>query len=375
MYKSLFVVLCLLIISCEPNSEADYIDLYVGTYTEKLGHVDGNAKGISSFIFNEKTGKLIDKGIKVETQNPSFIAIHPSNKFIYAVSEKGGIGELNLGSVIAFRRNEETGELIKINEVASGGKYPCYISVSADGNYLFTANYGGGLAMHIIHEDGRLGTKYFSLKHKGKGVHPRQETSHIHMAQVVGEFVWVTDLGTDAITIYRIDRIANELKLHQEIKLPSGSGPRHLTVSQNRKNVYIVNELNSSINLLKKNDRQQWIVDKTYELREEEFRGYADVHLSPNNRFLYVSSRAEFNSICVYAVNEKSGELAFVEETKTGGQTPRNFVISPNGRFLLTANQDSRNVSVLEVDQQTGKLTLQNTKKTKTPVCLKFLLK
>lgn len=373
----LIVLISGLLGACSSNKKTDenkdIMNLYVGTYTQKLGHVDGNAKGILKCSFDQESGKLSKPNLVTETENPSFITPHPNGKFVFAVNEKGGEREHDMGTVVAFSTNEN-GNLEKINEAPSGGKYPCHISVSDDGNYLFTANYGGGLAMHIIHENGRLGKSYWSVKHKGNGPNARQESSHIHMAQAMDSLVWVNDLGTDLVTVYSIDKVANALKKKQQITLAPGTGPRHLCATKNKELVFVVGELNSTVSVLRGNATQGWQLIKSFSTLKSGATDGAcgDIHLGTNERYLYVSNRGVHNSISIFEIDKKNASLALLQEIPVEGKTPRNFVISPNGKYMLVANQDSRNIVVYKVNSETGLLSKHKSVKVDTPVCLKF---
>ncbi|AHM63254.1 6-phosphogluconolactonase [Flammeovirgaceae bacterium 311] len=355
--------------------------LLVGTYTRKEGHVDGKADGIYLYEFDLETGSLTHLSTSPPIVNPSYLTIHPTNDWVYAVSETGGEGPKEFGSVQAFRLNREAQQLSAINAVSSEGKYPCYISTDPSGRFAMVANYGGGISLLPIESDGSLQEATVSIQHQGKGPTPRQESSHAHMI-VPGpreHFIYAVDLGTDKIYTYTLDALREQLTATGETAtLEPGSGPRHLSFHPVNDWAYVVNELSGTITAFKVDSVSGALENfQTISTIPEGISGQAgcaDIHIHPSGQFLYASNRGDMNNIAMYEINQSSGVLRLMGHQPTFGLTPRNFVIHPNGEFLLVANQDSGNVVTFRIDQNTGLLqeTGINTE-IPTPVCLKFV--
>ena len=353
----------------------------IGTYTQKEGHVDGKADGIYLYEFDVETGGLERVSTSPPIVNPSYLTVHPTNDWVYAVSETGGSGEKEFGTVQSFRLNRKNKSLTAINTVSSQGKFPCYVSVDPSGKFAMVANYGGGIALLPIESNGALQEASSTVYHSGKGPTPRQEAPHAHMI-VPGpdeEYIYAVDLGTDMVYSYTIDEASKKfVAAGKAATMQPGAGPRHLTFHPMNDWAYLVNELNGTISAFKVTPGtgafEHFQTISTLPEGTNGPAGCADIHVHPSGKFLYASNRGEVNNIAMYAIDETTGQLQLLGHQPSLGKTPRNFVIHPNGQFLLVANQDSGNVVTFRIDENTGMLqeTGINTQ-IPTPVCLKFV--
>ena len=355
--------------------------LFVGTYTRKEGHVDGKAKGIYVYEMDPESGKLSYVSTSPSIVNPSYITVHPSGQWLYAVSETGGPEEKAYGEVTAFRINQENKSLEALNTVSSEGKWPCYISIAPSGEYALVANYGGGFALLPIEEDGKLQKSPSVVRYGGQGPHPRQDAPHAHMITPgpAEKLVYAVDLGVDKVFSYTIDAAQDQLQpTGHSANIKAGSGPRHLSFHPTKDWAYVVNELSGTIDAFKvdagKGTFEHFQTISTLAANAGAEAASADIHIHPTGKYLYASNRGSHNNIAMFAINENSGELSLLGHQSSQGKTPRSFVIAPGGKFLLVANQDSGNVATFRIDENTGMLTDTgiNTE-IPTPVSLKFM--
>jgi len=360
------------------NSTSKELLAYIGTFT------NGKSEGIYIYRMDIKTGDL--HFVKtVKATSPAFLAIHPNDKFLYAVNEvkkfKGKPG----GAVSAFMIDSKTGDLTFINQQPSFGGSPCYLSIDKSGKYVFVANYGGGnLSVFPVQKDGSLGDATDIVQHNGSGVNKeRQEGPHAHSINPdpAGNYAFAADLGIDKMMIYKPDQKTGKLIPNHTpwVKTRDGAGPRHFTFHPNGKFAFLINELDNSI-ISYSYDAKNGVLDEiqTVSTLPQDFSGQsscADIHVSPDGRFVYGSNRGH-DSIVIFAIDEKTGKLTLVGFEPTLGHTPRNFALDPTGTYLLAANQKSDNIVVFKIDRQTGKLepTGQSIN-VPNPVCVKFYAK
>lgn len=333
--------------------------ILIGTYTHK------GSEGIYYYTLDSVMAnpKLVSntKGVK----NPSFLTYY--NGVIYNVSEE------EAGLVQAFAFNENTGAFTLINEQSSGGAHPCHISVN--NRVVYVGNYSGGnLSVFPIEANGGIGKVSNTINNKGAGPNKdRQEKPHVHSVNVSpdGQTLWVADLGTDEVLVYSIE--GAELKEKTRIKITPGAGPRHLAFHPSLPVVYVINELNNSVSVIS-TDSYKTIQEVS--TLPEGFEGKsfcADIHVSPDGKFVYASNRYSDN-LAFYAVDSKTGTLKIEGAKEVGGKVPRNFAISPDGKYVLVANQDSDNIVVFERNAEQGLLRATGTEiKVSMPVCVKFL--
>lgn len=357
--------------------------LYVGTYTKKEGHVDGKADGIYILEMNPETGALTAVDTIKNTINPSYLTVHPNGKYLYAVNEIAGNGDPMLGTVSAFELDEKGHFSKTLNTVAAEGDAPCHISVDPTGKYVLVASYMGTIASFPIQLDGSLGEAISAIKHELiNAPGGRQEAAHAHMIQsaIDDKSVFVVDLGMDEVVHYQLND--GQLEKVTETKLAEGAGGRHLDFHPTLKRVYVLNELNQTIEVFNYQDgktpfdRIQTISTIDQSITEGNI-GTSAIHIHPSGKFLYAANRGiqgnSEQSIAMYQIEETSGRLSFLGVQHTKGEVPRDFAIDPSGQFLLVGNQNSDSIITFRINQSTGVLEETGIEKfVGTPVCLKF---
>jgi 6-phosphogluconolactonase len=354
------------------NSFCQNYYLFVGTYTS------GKSKGIYVYDFNAATGQAKPVS-ETESKNPSYLAIAAGGRFVYAVSENGG----KPGEVSAFSFDKKAGQLSFINKQESGGADPCYISVNSDRSWAVVANYSSGsLSALPIAGDGSLKPAAQVIVHTGKGANAnRQEKPHVHSVFFTPDqqFILSADLGTDKLMIYRFHK--NEgMPLSDAadsfVSVLPGSGPRHLAFHPSKPFFYLVSELTGSIDEFSYQGEKIKHIERVA-TTPSDFKGdigSADIHITPNGKFLYATNRGDANNIAMYSIDNSSGKLHSIGYQSVLGKHPRNFIIDPGGHFLLVANRDTDNVVVFKINEQTGLLKETGTQiAIPNPVCLKLL--
>ncbi|HWQ56726.1 MAG TPA: lactonase family protein [Bryobacteraceae bacterium] len=351
--------------------------VYVGTYTSK------GSQGIYGWRLDAGSGKLTPLGLAAETVNPSFLAVHPNRKFVYAVSEISGSGGQKGGAVSAFAIDRRTGKLSFLNRVSSRGNGPCYVAVDKSGKVVLVANYGSGsVAALPVKEDGSLAEASGAMQHAGSSVNPqRQKGPHAHSINVSPDnrYALAADLGLDQVLVYRLNAAAGSLEPNDPpfAKTQPGAGPRHLAFHPGGKYVYVINEMGSSLSAFAwEAGRGALKPIETVSTLPKGFQGEnycAEVQVHPNGRFVYGSNRGH-DSIAVFALDRDKGTLTPVEHVSTQGKFPRNFGIDPTGSWLFAANQNSGNITVFRIDPKSGRLTPagQNLD-VSMPVCVRFV--
>jgi 6-phosphogluconolactonase len=330
---------------------------YVGTYTTKT-----NSKGIYAYRYDAETGKLASLGVAGESVDPSFVAVHPSGKFLYAVNEAG-----KNSIVSAFALEPKTGKLTLLNRLPALGGDPCYISFDKTGKYALVANYSSGnVVVFPILTDGKLGEHTALVQDRGSlGPNKeRQEGPHAHWIETLPDnrFALVSDLGLDEVLIYRFNAAKGTLSPNQPpfARLKAGSGPRHIAIRPGGKFVYVVSELSSTVTVFRFNAKAGTLHElQTVTTLPKDFSGRndtAEIAVHPNGKFLYASNRGH-ESIAVFTIHPAKGTLTFVANVPTGGKEPRHFAIDPGGNYLLAENQLSNDIVVFKIDLATGGLT------------------
>src|SRR6266404_1903477 len=351
--------------------------VYIGTYTE------AKSKGIYVSRLDPGSGKLNTPELAAETRNPTFLALHPNGRFLYAAGEVNNFAGKQSGVVSAFSVDKQTGHLTLINQQASGGTGPCHLTVDSTGKCLLVANYGSGsIAAFPIQPDGKLGEPSAVIQHQGSSVNPqRQAGPHAHFITTdpADKFALVCDLGLDKVLVYRLDAAKHSLVANDPpaASIKPGSGPRHLAFHPSGRWVYVINEMGSTLTVFAYDPKGGALAElQTVPTLPEDFSGKstcAEVQVHPSGKFVYGSNRGH-DSIAVFAVDAKNGRLTFVEHRSTQGKTPRHFALDPTGKWLLAENQGSDTIVVFGVDEKSGRLTpTGQVVAVGAPVCVQFV--
>jgi 6-phosphogluconolactonase len=337
--------------------------VYVGTYTATT------SKGIYNYRFDPQSGKLTPIGVAAELANPSFMATDPQHRFLYAATEMGqepGASSYKKnGSISSYSIDRKTGALTFLNKVDAGGGGSCHLVVDKTSKMLFVANYGSGnVASFAIKPDGSIGDRTGFDQHTGSSVDPaRQKGPHAHAVVLSPDnrFLFVPDLGTDQIKIYRVDAAKGTFTPNDPAfaTVKAGLGPRHFTFGRGAKFAYAVCEMGSSVAVFSYNPVKGSLTPvQTISNLPDGFTGIdnsAEIEMDRSGRFLYASNRGN-DSITVFAVDPVKGTLTKVQVVPTQGNIPRNFALDPTGKYLIAANQKSNSLVVFSVDPQDGKL-------------------
>lgn len=347
---------------------------YIGTYTRTEGHVDGKAEGIYRVLLDEVNGALSEMELVADVINPSFVVLSSDKNYLYAASELAHDDEPS-GFVHAFRIRDTT--LTEISKLPTDGKAPCHLEIDKSGDFLLASNYVGGVTkMYRIADDGSLTvTDKFEVP---ADLVPGS-SSHLHSAKVSPDnrTVAIADLGLHRIWLFNLDAEAGKLTAHSQayLSLAGGAGPRHSEWSADGKFLYVINELNSTVDVISKGDNgEEYASIQTISTLPEGWKGQnacADLHLHPSGKYLYGSNRGH-NSIVVYGVDASTGRLTMLEQRGTRGDFPRNFAVSPAGKMLWVANQNTGNVSAFKISEEDGTLRFLWDYDVPTPVCIGF---
>jgi len=381
MKRTLFASLAILaafVPGCAANAgpaAPEKMTVYVGSYA------DAKAEGIHQFTLDLAGGALTKVGGTSGVANPSFVAISPDHKFLYAIGEVGSFNGKKGGAVASFSIDPKTGALTLINQQTSGGDGPCFITADRAGNCVLVANYGGGSVESIPVADGKLGEPGTFVQHQGSSVNKgRQGEPHAHSINVSpdNKFAFAADLGLDKILVYKLDAEKGTLTPNDppSAEIPPGSGPRHFAFHPSGKFAYVCGEMTSTVHAMTYDaDKGVLKVVQSLSTLPSEVKGNstAETQVHPSGKWVYVSNRGH-DSVAVFKVDESTGHLTAVGHQSTGGKTPRNFGIDPTGKFLIAANQSSNNVVVFKIDEKTGMPSPTGHEvQVPKPVCVKFL--
>jgi 6-phosphogluconolactonase len=347
--------------------------MLVGTYTS------GKSVGIYVYEFNTNTGaiRLVDSSA---TSNPSYLAVSPDQRIVYAVNEDAtpGLG----GKVSSFQFNKKNGHLTLVNQVRSMGDHPCYVAVDKTGKWVAVGNYSSGsLAVFPAARNGSLGSPVSTVHHSGSGPNKdRQEKAHVHSTVFTpdNKYLVVSDLGTDKVTLYPFSQSRGTLDSARKfvIDLPGGSGPRHFIFHPNGKWGYLVQELSGNVTLFdyaKGKLKERQTISSLPAGFNKSFTS-ADIHISSDGQYLYTSTRDKANTIAIFKINAKTGQLRLISQQETLGNMPRNFNLDPSGNFLLVANQNSDNIVIFRRNPKTGLLRDTGHRvQVGNPVCIKWV--
>ncbi|WP_167605525.1 lactonase family protein [Maribellus sediminis] len=349
------------------GQNSKYQEFFVGTYTSE------GAEGINLCKLNTETGEINLENTFTGIENPSFLRLSPNKKFLYAVSEAGDAGSF------VYAYEVVNNELKFLNKQSSNGQGPCHVDVSSKGSYVAVACYGGGTtSIYPVLKNGKLMEAFITNVNSGTGpVKDRQAKPHAHSIKFspFESLVFSADLGTDQLDIYQLNFGGLKKAEQKFVKLPPGSGPRHFDFHPNGKVIYVINELNSTVSAIRK-EGNDWKVFQNISTLPKDFKGEsycADIHVSKDGKYVYGSNRGH-NSIAVFEVNPTDQSLKLLETVSVEGNWPRNFGITPDGTRMLVANQRSSNITVFNIDKETGRLEFTGKEiKLPAPVCIEFL--
>jgi 6-phosphogluconolactonase len=355
--------------------------LYVGTYTNGKSP----SEGIYLLELDLASGAITNKGAVARLKDPSFLAIHPSRKFLYAVNELGQFQGKKGGGVSALAIDPMTGGLKLLNQQSSVGSGPCHLTVDRTGKDVLVANYGSGsIACLPIHADGTLGEASAFIQHEGQGADPsRQKGPHAHSINLdaANRFAFAADLGLDKVLVYRFDANKGSLAPNDppSARVAPATGPRHFAFHPSCKFAYVIGELANTVTAFSY-DAASGILTEIQAITTlpTDFNGKsytAEVQVHPSGKFVYGSNRGH-DSIAIFAVDPATGKLTAAGHEPTQGKNPRNFAIDPTGAYLLAENQDSDSIVVFKIDPATGGLTkVGEPVRIPMPVCIKMMPK
>ena len=342
---------------------------YVGTYTTST-----ESQGIYSLRLDLDSGALTAVELAGQASDPSFLALHPCGKFLYAVSE--------FGAAVGAFAVSPAGKLAALNQQPSGGNWPCHLTVDREGRNVLVANYGGGCVTVLpIGADGCLASPSQTVQHHGSGPDPkRQEAPHTHSVNLdpTGRFAFVADLGLDKVMVYRFDSALGKLVPHDPpaAVLAPGAGPRHLAFHPGGRLAFVINELASTVTSFAWDGKLGVLRERqTISTLPRDFSGAnlaAEVRVHPSGRFLYASNRGQ-DSIASFLIEPGSGALTALGHEPTLGRSPRHFALDPTGTWLLAANQATDNLVVFRIEAQSGRLKPAGFQvEVPAPVCVTF---
>lgn len=361
-------------------SAAEKYWVFVGTYTNPK---EAPGEGIYRLEFDPATGSLTPKGVAAKTSDPSFLAIHPDGKSLYAVNEVGEFRGEKSGSVTAFALDAKTGGLKQLDQQSSKGAIPCHLSVDPTGKLVVAANYTGGSVVALpVEPDGSLRPASAFVKHHGSSVDPgRQKAPFAHSANFdpTGKRAVVADLGIDQVLVYDVDAAAGTLTPHDPpgVKVAPGSGPRHLAWHPSGKYAYVITELKNTVIVFEYDAAKGTLKEvQTITTLPADFDGKsycAEVVVHPSGKFAYGSNRGH-DSLAIFRIDQETGKLTAAGHVSTGGKNPRNFVVDPTGGWVLAENVDTDSIVVFKIDPQTGGLTATGDPVAiPKPVCIRFV--
>jgi len=346
------------------GSASSGLTFYVGTYTGQ------ESRGIYKCRINSG-GKMELRGLVSETENPSYLALSHNGEYLLAVNENSPTG-----TVESFRIGDDT--LLFISRQATGGEHPCFVSINEKG-YVLTANYtSGNVGLLKMDSTGELSEILDIQQHEGKGLTERQQGPHAHSAYFEPGTPGVisADLGTNEIYFYILDSLQSRLVPpdQKSLRMTAGAGPRHMAFHPGGKYIYVINELNSTVTLVEKDEGGEFVRGASFTTLPAAYEGpnyCADIHISSDGRFVYASNRGH-NSIAIFGVEPETGALQLSGHSSTCGEWPRNFTLSPGEDYLLVANQYSGNIVSFRRDSSGGGLSPVDTLSLADPVCLLF---
>jgi len=361
--------------------------IYIGTYTEPIlfgtGQVlQGKGKGIYAYSFDARKGNLKYLGVAEGIINPSYVAVAPNGRVLYAVNEIKMWQGQSTGTVSAYKIGATASDLQFLNMLPTMGTDPCHLSFDRSGRYLAAANFRtGSVSIFSLSADGSLGEQTAFEQHEGSSIDPRRQAgphAHAVIFDPENRFLLVPDLGLDKVVVYAFDEITGSIVRDNSntLRLSAGSGPRSLVFHPSKTYAYVINELSSTVTVMKATGGTPFMEEiQTISTLPQGYHSdstCADIHITPNGEFLYASNRGH-DSLAIFKIRSESGTLTLQGHISVRGKIPRNFAIDPEGRFILVANQDTDNIAVFRIDQNTGMLAFTGTElEVPTPVCIQF---
>lgn len=345
--------------------------MLVGTYTD-----NSPSRGIYVYRFNSVTGAAEEVSHTI-SPNPSYLAVSPDQRFVYAIYENAAGG--NGGEIAAFAFNKNDGTLQFLNKLPTGGDHPCHVETDHSGRWVFAGNYtSGSLSVFPVKSDGSLDSASTHIRHQGSGPDKKRQASpHVHCTRISPDnrFLYVPDLGVDKVYCYAFDSVKGTLRPAAQPYISSapGEGPRHITFDPKGQFAYLLTEMTSKIHAYQYNNGHLTAIQTILGLPQEGNGGSAAIHLSPDGKFLYASHRIKYVGLVICKV-AKDGKLTKVGYMPSGGEGPRDFSIDPTGNFLLAGNQGSNNIAVFRRNKSTGLLTDTGTRiEAGKPVCIRWI--
>ncbi|MDD4922907.1 MAG: lactonase family protein [Bacteroidales bacterium] len=365
--KHIALLFILVVLSQPFHAQKGIYRLLIGTYTNT-----GKSQGIYSYEVDRNASVFNQKTVATDVSNPSYLAITQDKKYVYSVNESKDGSAAN-----AFSFDDKAAGFTLLNRSLTEGSGPCYILTSD--KHVFTANYGGGsISVFGRNPDGSLTGLQQKVQHTGSSINKeRQSKPHVHQVILSPDkkYVVANDLGTDLVTVYAYhpESKTEILVLWDTLSVKPGSGPRHATFSKDGKKLYLLQELDGSLSVINMNNGKLSLVQEMSVIGKNKIKAWAaDIHFSPDYKFLYATNRAPANNITCFSVAE-DGKLKCINQVSTGGDGPRNFAFTPDGEYLFVAHQFSDNVVVFKRDPKTGFLTNTGKQiKVGAPVCLLF---
>lgn len=358
--KSLYLLgfIALLFFSCE--QEVQHEKMIFPSYTFLLGaYTSDESEGIGLLEFDAENKVLQTQVIASGISNPSFVLANKAQNLVFAVEENAGEKG---GKVKSFTFDRENNTLKLIDTQDSMGDHPCYLALDPKEEFLLVGNYSSGNFSVFSLSEGKM-QKVQTIQHEGQSINPqRQGKAHVHsmVFHKDGKHLLVADLGTDKIHLYQFNpefAVPFSPAKPAYYEVSPGAGPRHIAIHPNGSFVYLIHEMSAEVGVYGFENGNMWHVAHA-PLTDSDFIGNvgaAEIRISPDNKHLYASNRGDANDISVFEIS-KDGKLKLVQRVKTGGEMPRNFILTKDGNYLLVAHQASDNITVFQRDAKTGEL-------------------
>lgn len=360
-----------LALACVPALRADPMLVYIGTYTQTTAPT--GSRGIYALRFDPETGAFSEPAFAGEARNPTFLAFGPGERALYATGEaqESPMPSPANGCLSAFAVEPGSGALTLLNRVTTGPGGTTHVAADATGRMALAVSYPGNyLCAYALGSDGRFGARVALIRDEGPLGPNKQRQNQPHPHSVTlspdNRSAYVCDLGLDRVYAYRIDpaKPSIEPAAAPFVAAPPGAGPRHSKMTPDGRFLYVVDEMGGTV-CVYRHEGGALSLQQTIPTLPPDFSGLdnsAEVRIHPSGRFVYASNRdisgKKQDSLAVFARDPETGRLSSVEIVPSGGVHPRNFALTPDGRWLLCANRDTNNVVAFRVDPASGRLTL-----------------